>query len=213
MNTLNLKIAQNKDSFLLYICEKKEKCIKCLTILSQKVCSIVIGSWMLDTSCVDFTSDNSKIDTSTYFQHPVWYMKSVSVESRYNSDRYFAYNPYNLTSEDISFDITLVRRPLYFMMNNVFPALLLNVVVILLYTLPFNVQVGACMSHFMTLATYSVRVQTDMSPQAQFVPMVTLYYVLSISYAFVSLIWFIVANNWATKQNIPDKVTNLLFVI
>ena len=59
------------------------------------------------------------------------------------------------------------------------------------------------MSHFMILATYSVRMQTDTSPQGQFLPMITLYYILSISYAFIALIWFIIAENWTTKQNVP----------
>jgi hypothetical protein len=70
----------------------------------------------------DFASDDSKIDTSSYFQNPIWQMNDVSVRSNFNQDRYFAYNPYDLTSEDIWFDVTLVRRPLYFMMNNVFPS-------------------------------------------------------------------------------------------
>jgi hypothetical protein len=59
------------------------------------------------------------------------------------------------------------------------------------------------MSHFMTLATFSVRSQADQAPQAQFLPMITLYYVLSIMYAFIALIWFIVADHWTTKQNPP----------
>ena len=120
---------------------------------------------MSDNSTINFQSDDSKIDTSSYSQNPVWNMVSIRVQSIFNSNRYFAYNPYNLLSEDISFDITLVRRPLFFMMNNVFPPLILNTVVILLYTLPFNLQVGACMTQFMVLAQYSIRVQNDMSPQ------------------------------------------------
>ena len=63
------------------------------------------------------------------------------------------------------------------------------------------------MSQFMILAQNSVKVQSDMSPQAQFLPMVTLYFMLSISYAFVSLIWFIIANNWTVKNNIPPYVS------
>ena len=59
------------------------------------------------------------------------------------------------------------------------------------------------MSHFMILATYSVRMQADTAPQGQFLPMITLYYILSIGYAFLALVWFIVAENWATKQNVP----------
>ena len=63
----------------------------------------------------------------------------------------------------------------------------------------------------MILAQYSVKVQSDMSPQAQFMPMVTLYYVFSISYAFVSLFWFIIANNWTVKTNIPPNVSKFAF--
>ena len=59
------------------------------------------------------------------------------------------------------------------------------------------------MSQFMTLATFSVRSQADIAPQGQFLPMITLYYVLSIMYTFIALIWFIVADHWTTKQNPP----------
>ena len=55
----------------------------------------------------------------------------------------------------------------------------------------------------MTLATFSVRSQADIAPQGQFLPMITMYYVLSIMYTFIALIWFVVADNWTTKQNIP----------
>ena len=120
---------------------------------------------MSDNTTINFESDDSKIDISSYSQNPVWNMVSISVQSLFNSNRYFAYNPYSLSSEDISFDITLVRRPLYFMMNNIFPPLIINLVVILLYTMPFGVQVGACMSHFIILAQYSIRVKNDMVPQ------------------------------------------------
>ena len=56
---------------------------------------------------------------------------------------------------------------------------------------------------FMTLSVYSLRVQTDTAPQSQFLPLVTLYFILGISYAFIALIWFIVANNWTVKNNLP----------
>ena len=59
------------------------------------------------------------------------------------------------------------------------------------------------MTQFMTLATFSVRSQADIAPQGQFLPMITMYYVLSIMYTFIALIWFIVADHWTTKQNAP----------
>jgi len=69
------------------------------------------------------------------------------------------------------------------------------------------------MTQFMTLATFSVRSQADIAPQGQFLPMITMYYVLSIMYTFIALIWFIVADHWTTKQTIPKfLVTFAVFI-
>ena len=76
---------------------------------------------MGDTYTLDFSSDSNKLDTSNLIPHPIWDIKSVTARSIFNSDRFFAYSSNGLQMEDTSFDITMVRRPLYFMMNNVFP--------------------------------------------------------------------------------------------
>ena len=76
---------------------------------------------MGNTEILDFSSDSSKLDTSNLIPHPIWDIQAVTTRSIFNSDRHFAYNSQGLQMEDTSFDITMVRRPLYFMMNNVFP--------------------------------------------------------------------------------------------
>jgi hypothetical protein len=37
-----------------------------------------------------------------------------------------------------------INRPLYFLVGNIFPSLILNLVVIFLFALPFGVQIGGC---------------------------------------------------------------------
>jgi len=76
---------------------------------------------MGNTEILDFSSDSNKLDTSNLIPHPIWNIQSVTARSIFNSDRFFAYGSHELQMEDTSFDITMVRRPLYFMMNNVFP--------------------------------------------------------------------------------------------
>ncbi len=76
---------------------------------------------MGNTEILDFSSDSSKLDTSNLIPHPIWDIQAVTARSIFNSDRFFAYDSHGLQMEDTSFDITMVRRPLYFMMNNVFP--------------------------------------------------------------------------------------------
>ncbi len=130
---------------VFYLSQSKTRCklsIKYFPFDTQ-TCSIIIGSWMIDTDSLDFLSDESKIDSTGYIQHPVWELKQINVNSVISSDRYFSFSK-DIKTEDISFDFLLTRRPLYFMINNIFPCLILNVVVILLFTLPFNAQVGSC---------------------------------------------------------------------
>ena len=100
---------------------------------------------MADKDVIDFSSvEDSGVYDDLYTQHAVWNKIDINTISIINSDRYFGLDQNDLSCEDLSFEITLVRRPLYFMMNNVFPCLILNFVVILLFTLPFGMQVGAC---------------------------------------------------------------------
>ena len=69
------------------------------------------------------------------------------------------------------------------------------------------------MTTFMTFSVYSLRISSDMPVESNFVPMVTLYFILSISYTFLSFIWFIIANEFITKNNMPNSLANLACVI
>ena len=59
------------------------------------------------------------------------------------------------------------------------------------------------MTMMMTFSVYSLRVATDMPVESNFLPMVTLVFVFSTTYTFLSMIWFIIANEFVTKNNIP----------
>ena len=106
-------------------------------------CSIVIGSWMMDVTKLKFITDSSNIDSSSYVEHAVWQLLSITSKSVNTSDRYFSLDN-SMVNEDVFFNFVLKRRPLYFMINNIFPCLILNCVVLLLFALPFVPQVNAC---------------------------------------------------------------------
>ena len=63
------------------------------------------------------------------------------------------------------------------------------------------------MTTFMTFSVYSLRIASDMPVESNFVPMVTLYFVLGISYTFLSLVWFIIANHFIAKNALPNFLT------
>ena len=111
----------------------------------SQYCSITIGSWMHDKETIDFTGNDSEfeIDNSSYIDHPVWVLDKIDREFILSTERFMLAEDEGLIfSEDISIQFLLRRRPLYFMINNIFPCLVLNCVTLLAFTLPFGSQIG-----------------------------------------------------------------------
>jgi hypothetical protein len=129
-------------------------------------CQIIIGSWMYTTNEINFalndvlSSLNLKIklpfypyvDDSNYIKHPYWDLKSITYQFVFESSRYFQINAWsyslgsNVTyqAKDLSFDLGLVRRPLYVMINLVYINFVLNIVILLAFHMPYPVQISVC---------------------------------------------------------------------
>lgn len=106
---------------------------------------INIGAWMTDNSKVTFASGVKNLDIDSYMPHALWDLTEINVGRIYNSNRYSFLNELYNTSyvnEDLSFGVVLKRKPLYFMMNNIFPSLILNCITLFAFALPFPVQIG-----------------------------------------------------------------------
>jgi len=100
---------------------------------------------MMDTRKINFDSDGAKIQMSSdYIDHNVWQLTEIDFNTINSTERFFGLKT-NYTTSDASFELTLKRRPLYFMINNIFPTLILNLVVLFLFTLPFAQQMGSSM--------------------------------------------------------------------
>ena len=107
---------------------------------------------MTDKTKVKFISGQT--DLSSYIEHSLWSLDYDQTDIQWinSSDRYFFYNNNSnpnetkYSNEDLSFKLVLKRKPLYFMMNNIFPTLILNLITLLAYGLPFATQIGLCMN-------------------------------------------------------------------
>ena len=105
----------------------------------KQTCSIVIGSWFQTNQLINLKIDNtiSAID-SDFVKNPVWeFVISESYRYIENSTRLLS-NDYK--TSDVHFVASMKRGPLYYMINNVYPCLILNVVTLLTFFLPFALQ-------------------------------------------------------------------------
>ena len=99
---------------------------------------MIIGSWFQINRLVNLNIDpNFPGIDNDFVKNPVW--DFVEAEACY-----FIENSSRLSSDyktsDIHFMASMRRGPLYYMINNVYPCLILNVVTLLTFFLPFALQ-------------------------------------------------------------------------
>ena len=92
-----------------------------------------------------FHPQNNTADTGTYIENSLWALTNSNMTELVSSDRYFDYDT-EIFTEDLSINFVLKRKPLYFMINNIFPSMILNCVTLLAFTLPFATQIGLSIS-------------------------------------------------------------------
>ena len=62
------------------------------------------------------------------------------------------------------------------------------------------------MTVFLTFGVYALKINGDMPVQSQYIPIVSVYFIVAALYTLFSLIWFILANYFATKSYIPKPL-------
>ncbi len=97
----------------------------------------MIGSWMQPTPVVQL-SFISPIDTLDYIENSVWKLKSTDQSIQQSNSRLMRLPGY--FTDDAFFNLTIERRPLYYMINCVYPCLILNGVILAVFFVPFNIQ-------------------------------------------------------------------------
>ncbi|CAF4393219.1 unnamed protein product [Rotaria sp. Silwood2] len=169
----------------------------------KQMCSINLTSWSQGSNRVVYSEDkNDVIDISEYSEHPLWKLNGTDMIVSQAEDRVPFEDGYNAI---ISIQLYLQRKPLFFMMNGIYACLILNCVTLLSYTLPFGSQIGLCMTCFMTYSVYSLNFSNLFPQQSEYLMMITLYFLLSICWTLMSMVWFIICNHFTTKAEMPKS--------
>lgn len=103
----------------------------------KQTCSFVFGSWFQNNQWITFyiRHDSKKYFLDNYVKNPVWEIVDYEQRGVEDSSRILSQN-----TSDTYFEVTIKRGPLYYMINTVYPCLILNVVTLLTFFLPFALQ-------------------------------------------------------------------------
>jgi hypothetical protein len=101
----------------------------------KQKCTISLSSWSHSEEKFDFDSHDSEVSLEFYHENLIWDLISVEKTSNRVRDRFsYYFSDYHM--ENVNFELLIHRRPLYFMINNIFPCLVLNLLTLLAYGLP-----------------------------------------------------------------------------
>ena len=109
----------------------------------QQKCEIQIGSWQREKDDINIVIDEDLDIGSTDDLTPnlVWDLVDYDLFLINSTSRFFGSSGY---SNDLIFLLIIKRKPLYYMINNVYPCLILNMVTLITFFLPFSLQATLC---------------------------------------------------------------------
>ena len=62
------------------------------------------------------------------------------------------------------------------------------------------------MTVFLTFGVYALKINGDMPTQSEYIPIVSIYFIVSTIYTLISLVWFVIAHYFALKSRIPKPL-------
>ena len=106
-------------------------------------CEIQIGSWQREKNDINVHIDvgSGKVYTGDFLPNLVWELVENNISIINSSSRFYGLSDY---SNDLYFVLKIKRKPLYYMINNVYPCLILNMVTLITFFLPFSLQASLC---------------------------------------------------------------------
>ncbi len=69
------------------------------------------------------------------------------------------------------------------------------------------------MTIFLTLAIYSVRIASDFPVQGEYIPIISIYFIMGLLFTFISLVWFAYAEYLRTKKTMPKFMVKLAHLL
>ena len=69
------------------------------------------------------------------------------------------------------------------------------------------------MTSWMTFAVTGLRISGEIPVQSDYLPLITLYILLSILYTFAGFTWFIIANELSKKHRLPGFLLKIAYVV
>jgi nicotinic acetylcholine receptor len=139
----------------------------------DQICYLKFGSWAYSGLEVDLTNRSHEVDLSNYIKSGEWDLRTVTVK-RYV--KVYSCCP-NEPFPDVKFCIHIRRRTLYFVMNILFPCLLLSAISVMTFWLPpdSGEKITLSITVLLAFSVFMLLIAENIPATSETVPLIGVY--------------------------------------
>lgn len=166
----------------------------------EQLCIIVFGSWSYTSHYLNYTLMDENPVIENYTEHNEWSLiayKPFRYEIKFNNWIE------NDTFSEIRYKILIRRKPLFVIQNCVFPALMLCILTLISFFIPFAQEMQIGISIMLSFSVFKLRLSDDVPVQSDSVPLINVYFTLCMSFSLTAMFWFSIINLLKEQKQVP----------
>ncbi|CAF2433364.1 unnamed protein product [Rotaria sp. Silwood2] len=166
----------------------------------EQTCDMIFGSWSHTSSLIHYQFWENKPEIPQYVPNNEWKLlavtqsiKTVDYPNWVEPDTFY----------EVNFTILIVRKPLQAIYNTVVPALMLTILTLVSFFIPFAQEMQIGISIMLAYSVFSLRLSEDVPSQSDSVHLISLYLTVCMFFSLSAMTWFAVANKLREKKRLP----------
>lgn len=171
---------------------------------------MIFASWTFDGFLIDIIINSQEGDITNYIKNGEWHLvnfTAIKVLKTYSCCE----EPY----PEVIYRLVMRRRPLYYVFNMVFPCLLITMVAFLGFFLPpsSTEKVSMGITTLLSITVYLMLVAESMPPTSEQLPLLGIYYAVTIGIVSLSTAMAVVTLNINNKGIQGKRVPRVFRII
>jgi hypothetical protein len=173
------------------------------------LCTITFGSWSYTSKYLNYTCRTEEPSLKNFSHNSEWILvkyKPIRAENKYEhwiEDDYFS---------EIKYNILIKRKSLFVIQNYVSSSLILSILTLVSFFIPFAQQMQIGISILLTFAVFKLRLSDDVPAQSDTIPLINVYYILCITLSLASMIWFSIIDYLKNRTEPLSKISRTIIL-
>jgi hypothetical protein len=176
----------------------------------EQQCDMIFASWTYDGFFLDINVNVGEGDTTNYIKNGEWHLVKILAVKHLK-----IYSCCEEPYPELQYKLIIRRRPLYYVFNMVFPCLLITMVAFLGFYLSPNSseKVSIGITTLLSLTVYLMLVAESMPPTSEQLPLLGIYYAVTLSIVSFSTAMAVLTLNINNKGNKGRKVPRFIRIV